>query len=188
MSRTGSDRPPVSRRNRIALRSQASSQARQVTPFTERQESAIAARHGQLAMASSARAPVGQACAHAPQNVHAPRETSTDGPSGPLDTIPSGQASAQCPQPSQSFAKTATAPGGRITVTSASRNRPLRKFLRLCPVAMKLPGYGCRDFGGSRKSGARDRNTVHRRARNSSSHNALTLHLIFIKRKTVSGL
>ncbi len=49
MSRTGSDRTPVSRRNRIALRSQASSQARQVTPFTERQESAIAARHGQRA-------------------------------------------------------------------------------------------------------------------------------------------
>lgn len=63
----------------MARGSQASSQLRQNTPFSEKQLVSMVARHGQSDGAAGLSAPASQASAQALQKVQAPRAKSTTG-------------------------------------------------------------------------------------------------------------
>ncbi len=121
----------------MALGSQASSHARHEMPCRDRQALVIAAFQDHWGTMSLENAPDGQASAHAPQKVQAPREKSRTGKfPAPATMICSGQASTQALQPLQcSVSSAAFVPGGRRT-SGAARPPSFKKARRLTEMSV----------------------------------------------------
>ena len=123
--------PPGASAKRMADRSQASWQLRQVIPCADRQEAPAAATafHGLPPVSPNTGA--GQAPAQAPQNVQAPFWKSISGkPPSPAPKMPSGQASPHFPQRTHREVKLFWSDHGGRMADREGRARPRSRLLR----------------------------------------------------------
>lgn len=129
-------RPPSARRNRIAVVSHTSSQARQAMPCMDRHSAPTLARQSIAIGAEAFSAPSEHASLQAPQKVQAPRAKSiTARRSSSRPMICSGHASAHRPHPVHNSTKSATAVGGRIASSPRRSKRPRMKLRRVAAAA-----------------------------------------------------